>query len=217
MKIQVNSGKNVATDARTTRLIEDKVKQALKNFAGRLTRVEVHLSDVNSHKFGVQDKRCLIEVRPARHRPLTVRSAGRTPAGAVRDALTKLRSSLHTFYGRLEAKRPTRAAIAKATRRPAAAARKTARTAKRKTTAVRRTKATISGTRSKVASRSTKSATHRNKTATRRAGVSVRAKAAPRKKTAVASRGAVAVASSDGRGPKKMPIYQGRRQSWPPR
>jgi hypothetical protein len=213
MKIQVNSGKNVATDARTTRLIEDKVKQALKNFSGRLTRVEVHLSDANSHKFGVQDKRCLIEVRPARHRPLTVRSAGRTPAGAVRDALTKLRSSLHTFYGRLEAKRPTRAAIAKATRRPAAAARKTAR----KTTAARRTKATTSGTRSKVASRSTKSATHRIKTATRRAGVSVRAKAAPRKKTAVTSRGAVAVASSDGRGPKKMPIYQGRRQSWPRR
>jgi len=213
MKIQINSGKNAATDTRATRLIEDKVKRALKNFSGKLTRVEVHISDVNSHKFGVQDKRCLIEARPASHRPLAVRSAGRTAAGAIRDALTKLRSSLHTFYGRLEARRPTRAAIAKATRRPATVARKNAR----KRTAPARSKIVSSRTRPKVASRATKTATRRTKTATRRAGVSVRAKAAPRKKTAGTAKQAVAVLSSDGRGPKRTPIFQARRQSWPRR
>jgi hypothetical protein len=64
--------------------------------------VEVHLSDINSHKFGINDKRCLIEARPARHRPLTATNRAQTVRQAVGGALTKLRSGLETFYGRLE-------------------------------------------------------------------------------------------------------------------
>jgi hypothetical protein len=56
--------------------------------------VEVHLSDVNSRKFGTHDKICLIEARPAGHRPLTARNGASTVGEAVRGALMKLRSSL---------------------------------------------------------------------------------------------------------------------------
>jgi hypothetical protein len=66
--------------------------------------VEVHLSDVNSRKFGVNDKRCLVEVRPARHRPVTATSRAQTVRKAVGEALTKMRSGLETFYGRLESR-----------------------------------------------------------------------------------------------------------------
>jgi hypothetical protein len=66
--------------------------------------VEVHLSDVNSRKFGINDKRCLVEASPARHRPLTATNRAQTVRQAVSGALTKLRSGLETFYGRLESR-----------------------------------------------------------------------------------------------------------------
>ena len=64
--------------------------------------MEVRLSDVNSRKFGINDKRCLIEARPARYRPLTATNRAQTVRRAVGGALTKVRTGLETFYGRLE-------------------------------------------------------------------------------------------------------------------
>jgi hypothetical protein len=101
MKIQVNSDSHITGDTRVTSFVADEVSRVLNRFATKLTRVEVHLSDVNSHKFGTSDKRCLIEARPARHRPLTVSNAARTVKQSVGGALTKMRSSLRTFFERL--------------------------------------------------------------------------------------------------------------------
>src|SRR5215471_14576584 len=104
VRIQINSDKNVAVDTRVIQVVRGEVNRSLKRFASKLTRVEVHLSDVNSRKFGVDDKRCLIEARPARHRPLTANNKAQTVRQAVGGALTKLRSSLETLYGRLESR-----------------------------------------------------------------------------------------------------------------
>jgi hypothetical protein len=101
MRIQLNSDKNIPIDERLTQFIEREVNAGLKGFISRLTRVEVFLSDVNSHKPGVRDKRCLIEARPARHRPLVASNTAKTVPEAAKGALTKLRSSLQTFYGRM--------------------------------------------------------------------------------------------------------------------
>ena len=46
MKIQVNSDKTIAVDAGLIRFIEGEVRRLLDRFAIRLTRVEIHLSDV---------------------------------------------------------------------------------------------------------------------------------------------------------------------------
>jgi hypothetical protein len=101
VEIQVNSDKNVPMDTEVIRYVGAEVNRVLKRFEGRLTRVEVHLSDVNSHKFGTHDKRCLIEARPARHRPLTASSGAPTITEAVAGTLAKLRRSLQTLFGRL--------------------------------------------------------------------------------------------------------------------
>jgi hypothetical protein len=101
MRIQVNSDSNIAVDTRVITFVADEVNRVLNRFANKLTRVEVHLSDVNSHKFGASDKRCVIEARPARHQPLTVSNGARTVKQSVGGALTKMRSSLQTFFGRL--------------------------------------------------------------------------------------------------------------------
>jgi ribosome-associated translation inhibitor RaiA len=102
VRIQINSDKNIAVDTRVLQFVRGEVNRILKRFASKLTRVEVHLSDVNSRKFGINDKRCLIEARPARHRPLNATDRAQTVMQAVGGALTKLRSRLETFYGRLE-------------------------------------------------------------------------------------------------------------------
>jgi Sigma 54 modulation protein / S30EA ribosomal protein len=128
MRIQINSDKNVVVDAQLASLVKGEVNRVLKRFTHKLTRVEVHLSDVNSHKPGPLDKRCLVEARPARHRPLTASSRAAKIEGAVKGALTKLRSSLQTFFGRLGTQRAAGArTVAPRTRRTAEPARARAR------------------------------------------------------------------------------------------
>jgi hypothetical protein len=101
VQIQVNSDGNIAVDTQVIRSIGAEVNRVLKRFADRLTRVQVHLRDVNSHKFGTHDKRCLIEARLSDHRALNASSGAATVKEAVGGALTKLQNSLQTFFGRL--------------------------------------------------------------------------------------------------------------------
>jgi hypothetical protein len=105
-------------DARLIAFVEGEVNRSLKRFARRLTRVEVHLSDENSHKFGVLDKRCRVEARPAGHRPLAASNGASTVENALLGALTKLRNSMETVFGRIEARR-TSAKPARARKEPA--------------------------------------------------------------------------------------------------
>jgi hypothetical protein len=105
LKIQVNSDKNISTDARLIDFVRGEAQRALGRYKSRLTRVEFHLSDVNSHKFGRQDKRCLVEVRPADRKPLAVTMAAATVDAAVRGSLSKLQSALETIFGRLSSTR----------------------------------------------------------------------------------------------------------------
>jgi hypothetical protein len=104
MRIQVNSDKNIMVDTRVSQFVRNEAHRVLRKFAGKLTRVEFHLSDVNSYKFGINDKRCVIEARPARYPPLSSVNKAQTVRQAVGGALTKLRSVLETFFGRLESR-----------------------------------------------------------------------------------------------------------------
>jgi len=100
MKIQVNSDKTIAVDDSLTRFVEDEVSRVLGRFATRLTRVEVHLSDVDNRKTGQADKRCLMEVRPTGARPLSASAKATKMASAVGEAVGKMQRLLTTFFGR---------------------------------------------------------------------------------------------------------------------
>ncbi|MGL5111803.1 MAG: hypothetical protein ACRC6O_04075 [Flavobacterium sp.] len=39
----------------------------MSRFEGKITGVAVHIGDENYNEFGLNDKRCLIEVRPAKN------------------------------------------------------------------------------------------------------------------------------------------------------
>lgn len=104
MQIQVNSDSSVAVHSALTQLVESTVNRALQRFAGRLTRVEVHLSDVAGDKFGVQDKRCLMEARPAGLDPVAVSDQAATFDDAVRGAAQKMKRLLTGSLGRAKSK-----------------------------------------------------------------------------------------------------------------
>jgi hypothetical protein len=100
LQILVNSDKNIAVDTRVISYVYKEANHALSRYENRLTRLEFHLSDVNSHKFGALDKRCMVEARPAGGRPLAATMSAANVPSAVRGSLSKLRSALETYFAR---------------------------------------------------------------------------------------------------------------------
>ena len=101
MQVQINSDNNVAVSDDLSREIESSVRRTLDRFEQRLTRVEVHLGDENSHKGGAQDKRCQIEARPRGLDPVSATDQAGTLEEAVRGAAQKLARVLDSTFGRL--------------------------------------------------------------------------------------------------------------------
>ncbi len=94
----------VSTDTRTTvdiPAVTAAVTSGMSRFAARLTRVEVHLSDVNGPKGG-PDARCALEARPANRQPVAVTNDAGTPDEAVKGAVEKMGRLLESTFGRLD-------------------------------------------------------------------------------------------------------------------
>ncbi|HVS13119.1 MAG TPA: HPF/RaiA family ribosome-associated protein [Thermoanaerobaculia bacterium] len=101
MQIQINTGSNVEYSGQLAQELEAVVRDALHRFSAQVTRVEVHLSDENSEKFGTEDKRCLLEARLADLQPVAVSHEAATIRQAVDGAAEKLKRSLDSTLGRL--------------------------------------------------------------------------------------------------------------------
>jgi hypothetical protein len=100
MKIQINSDRTIEVDAILSRFAKDEVGRGLGRFAAKLTRVELHLSDVNSRETGRPDKRCLIEARPSADKPFTASATAMTTESAITQTTRKMQRLLTSFFGR---------------------------------------------------------------------------------------------------------------------
>ena len=105
MQIQINTDRNIEADDHLTTDVEDAVQGALGRFGERITRVEVHLSDVNAAKGG-RDNRCLIEARVAGMPPVAVDEQAHSLRDAIRGAAGKLERALATRLGRIDDRSP---------------------------------------------------------------------------------------------------------------
>jgi len=102
MQIQVNSDNSIAIDNELSESLQANVNKALERFYGQITRVEIHLTDVNgSSKSGPRENRCLLEVRPAGRDPVVATDEAATPEEAVKGASQKMQRLLSSLYGRL--------------------------------------------------------------------------------------------------------------------
>ncbi|MEX1024650.1 MAG: HPF/RaiA family ribosome-associated protein [Planctomycetota bacterium] len=86
---------------------EERIEDVLARFADKLTRVEVHITDENAQKGGV-DIRCLIEARPRGLPPMTAEHRGEGVRETFSGALAKMEKVLeHDFSKRATKRRPT--------------------------------------------------------------------------------------------------------------
>jgi hypothetical protein len=101
MHIEVSTDNNTAGSDILIARIKELVQHALVRVGDRITRVEVHLSDVNSGKNGQDDKVCKIEARLEGRQPTVVTYAAATLDKAARGAADKMKRSLVSTLGRL--------------------------------------------------------------------------------------------------------------------
>lgn len=102
MQIQINTDKNIEGREELTGYFSGVIESALKTVSDHVTRLEVHLSDVNSDKGGQNDMRCMIEARLEGRKPVAVTDQAATLEEAVSGAAGKLARSLESSLGRRE-------------------------------------------------------------------------------------------------------------------
>lgn len=102
MTIQLNTDKNLTIHQEYEDKIHSQIKAALSRFSDLITRIELHLSDENGSKDGLEDKRCLIEAKVSSKEPIAVCSFGKNYDLAIAGALTKLKSTLETVAGKMK-------------------------------------------------------------------------------------------------------------------
>lgn len=101
MTIQLNSDNNLTLHEAFRSQLHTLLSEELSRFSEQITRLEVHLSDENGHKDGLNDKKCILEARLEGMKPIAVTNIANNHEQAVEGAIDKLKTSLNTIFGRL--------------------------------------------------------------------------------------------------------------------
>ena len=115
MQVLVNSDHPIVGGEELTERVQGVVEGRLERFEGRITRVEVHLNDLNSLKLGERDKRCMMEARVGGLKPIAVSHEAPTLTEAIHVAADKLERAVARMLGKLEVtagRRPPEAQVA---------------------------------------------------------------------------------------------------------
>ncbi|MDI1317390.1 HPF/RaiA family ribosome-associated protein [Flavobacterium sp.] len=102
MKIQFNTDKTISGEERNQNHFTSVIEESLKRFENHITRIEVHLSDENGKKDGINDTVCLLEARLEGRKPIAVSCKADSEIVALTGATTKLKASLTTILGRIQ-------------------------------------------------------------------------------------------------------------------
>jgi ribosomal subunit interface protein len=102
MQIQINSDHHISASPAVAARIQELVRGTLERYSDRITRVEVHLNDLNSVKGGNNDKRCLMEARVSGFGPVDVNHEAESLELAIDGAMEKLERAIEHRLGRIE-------------------------------------------------------------------------------------------------------------------
>lgn len=72
MTIQINTDKTISGEQRRGDFFNSQITKALELFESHITRIEVHLKDVNRKKDGFNDISCLLEARLEGRQPIAI-------------------------------------------------------------------------------------------------------------------------------------------------
>ncbi|PSJ17730.1 HPF/RaiA family ribosome-associated protein [Nitrosomonas supralitoralis] len=102
MQIQINTDRNIEGHEEFSQQVKTKIEGVLNRFSAHVTRVEVHISDENSDKGGINDKRCLMEARLEGRQPIAVTHQAENLDAAVQGAVDKLKKVIESTLGKLD-------------------------------------------------------------------------------------------------------------------
>lgn len=101
MKIQFNTDKTINGAERHQDFFISQIAEELERYQSVISRIEVHVSDENGRKKGINDIRCLLEARIEGKQPIVVTCQADKFDQAVSGAIEKLKASLETILGRI--------------------------------------------------------------------------------------------------------------------
>jgi len=99
--IQIHADNQIDSDSERDSRLEEQIRQRLARFEGRITDVEVHVSDVNGPRGGNADLRASIEARVNGIAPVAAIDEGDTVDRAVIGAAKKVVRALDHQLGKL--------------------------------------------------------------------------------------------------------------------
>ena len=100
MQVQLNTDARIQGQDSLAAWVEAELKDRLARFRDQITRIEVHLSDVNGERVGGDEKRCLLEARLTGRRPVAVSHSAGKVADAVRGAADKMLRAVDSALGK---------------------------------------------------------------------------------------------------------------------
>jgi predicted component of type VI protein secretion system len=103
--IQIHADNQIPGDSDRDSRLEEQIRQRLARFEGRITDVEVHVSDVNGPRGGNAELRCTIEARVNGIPPVAAVDQGNDVERAVIGAAKKVVRALDHQLGRLSDRR----------------------------------------------------------------------------------------------------------------
>ncbi len=102
MQVQIRTDKNIEGGEALAEHVRTVVEKALYHYAERLSRVEVHLSDLNGDKGGTEDHSCTMEARPKGMEPVAATHKAGNVHQAVDGAAKSLLNLLRSRFGKLD-------------------------------------------------------------------------------------------------------------------
>lgn len=100
MFIQIHADNQVDSDNERDNRLEEQIRQRLARFEGRITDVEVHVSDINGPRGGSADMRCTMEARLTGIPPIAAADQANTVDRAVIGAAKKVVRALDHQLGK---------------------------------------------------------------------------------------------------------------------
>ena len=100
MQVQVHTDDHIQGGESLADWIASETQSRLSRFQDQVTRIEVHLSDVDAGKSGANDKRCRLEARVNGRQPVSVSHEADKMAEAFTAAVDKLARAMDADLGR---------------------------------------------------------------------------------------------------------------------
>ena len=101
MFIQIHADNQIPSDNERDTRLEEQIRQRLARFEGRITDVEVHVSDINGPRGGNADLRCSMEARINGIPPVAAIDEGNSVDRAVIGAAKKVVRAIDHQLGKL--------------------------------------------------------------------------------------------------------------------